>query len=863
MSSDAGSNRAVSAIKYVEHKDFRKSLVDLWNLGGQPKKRADKVTALLGWIAVGREEPFSGLPLTNHGESRIKHCVKYDLGDGYRLITVKDGGYQLLCYVGTHSKCDEWIQGHSGLRLIADRALSWSVAYKSGSAPEEMIKREPSPARGRILERLRDELQDELLDGVPHRLSHRFYALDETATDRDVAELAQAIPDIKKSGLVYDVVCLLLAGDVTSAETRLDLEAGKIRSATELTAEEVLEVRDGEQVRRVPIGSREHADLLKRLSRELPHYDWLLFMHPEQQAVVDAEFSGAAQLSGVSGSGKTCVVVRRAVRLAQALSSSRVLILTLNRSLASLIAQLVGHAAPETIAGQIEVTSFFELCQRLLREYEPGNDKLYRDVTWKLGEHLDEVFREFYRCWNNNDDARILTPIHRSLTARGVGAETYLREEFDWIRSAVFDERSKYVDMNRVGRKFPLPAEWRQLAPTGLSGWERKMTAVGVVDYLGLTMAVSRHLEKMSPRYDFVLVDEAQDFGTTELSIVRKITRPGPNDLFLCGDIAQHVLPKHRVMADAGIEVSGRTKTIRRNYRNSREILKAAYAILVDNLDEALIDSGDLQLLAPELANRSSPLPCVLSADSLSSEIAYARAFVRNHLETYPFDRCCIAFAGYTLREVELYASRLGLPVLDGTSEPNNSPLVLSDLEQTKGYEFNTMVVVNCREGVLPPKDSPAEEALRHGCKLYVAMTRARDELYLSYTGTPSRWLTKATAHLSPMSWADVMTFDAKLMAGEPEHLNEVEQNATGRKVKQLNGREFVFTSNAAGLSLEAQEKLCELVDGIGLTRGSRALKWRSVADLARDLENSPSTRAAFGPKLHSEIRAALKHALG
>ncbi len=101
------------------------------------------------------------------------------------------------------------------------------------------------------------------------------------------------------------------------------------------------------------------------------------------------------------------------------------------------------------------------------------------------------------------------------------------------------------------------------------------MTAVGVVDYLGLTVALTRHLDRIVPLYTHVLVDEAQDFGTTELRIVRKLVAPGPNDLFLCGDIAQTVLPKHRSPTEAGIAILTRER-IQQNYRNSREILAAA-----------------------------------------------------------------------------------------------------------------------------------------------------------------------------------------------------------------------------------------------------------------------------------------------
>ena len=148
--------------------------------------------------------------------------------------------------------------------------------------------------------------------------------------------------------------------------------------------------------------------------------------------------------------------------------------------------------------------------------------------------------------------------IHKILNSHGINAESYIREEFDWIRSAIPpSDRQLYLDIARTGRKFPLQNDIRQEILIGLSGWEKKMRDVGIVDYLGLANEVHSFIDKISPTYDHVLVDESQDFGTTELSIIHKITKSGINDLFLCGDIAQSVLPKKRSLSDANIKLIG------------------------------------------------------------------------------------------------------------------------------------------------------------------------------------------------------------------------------------------------------------------------------------------------------------------
>lgn len=842
-------------IQIFEHKAFQASLSDLSRAGGERKRRAEKVFAVLGKLKSGTKA-LDELPKTNHGEGRIKHCVKYDLGGGYRLVTVQTEKMLGFCFAGDHEATEKWLDGHRGLLVAKNRIGSWEAIYQSASV-DEPIQRPPTGSPTLMLERVDETYLNQLLDGVPATVITKLGALGPTTNPATIETVCAGIQDHGRRMLVYDVLCLVLSGDRAAAESRLDLEFGAATAFEELSPQEVLEVKDGDTVRRLRIGTPAYEKWLNAFSRSSQPLEWLLFLHPEQADVADANFSGPAQLSGVSGSGKTCVAIHRALRLASEAPGKRLLIVTLNRALAGLIRTLVDASADsETTAAAISVKSFFQLCQELLHRMEPHNSRLYDDVSWKLEEHIDEVYREFYRCWTNNDAARILGPIHQSLISRGVCAETYVREEFDWIRSALSNhERERYLDIERAGRKIPMPQEWRTRLLQGLKAWEEKMRAVGVIDYLGLTAALSTHQAALKAEFDHVIVDEAQDFGTSEIRILRLLCKSGPNDMFLCGDIAQHVLPKHRSLSAAGVDTANRSRRIVRNYRNTREILMAAYLVLIDNLDEGMLDSADLEILDPKYASRSSSVPVVVRADTLSEELGYARTFVRDHVAANPHHRCCIALAGYSIKEVSELASRLGIPVLLGERGPVQEPIVIADLEQTKGYEFNVMVIVNCRKGVLPPEGTAPEEAFRHGCRLYVAMTRARDELILSYSGEVTDWLAPSNL-LAFMDWAEVALLDESLIAAPPEALGQSEPGA-GELLK-LKGRDFLYLPAARGLSVEAIQKIEELVDGVGLIRGRTRVRWRDMRTLHLDLNQSTKAKQIFGPVVQVEVKECL-----
>jgi len=83
--------------------------------------------------------------VTRHGELRIKNCIKYDLGAGYRLICIKQGCQLVLLYVGTHDDCDRWLNSNRGLHHIINRE-SHKISSVREIAPEVPLpQEEPEP----------------------------------------------------------------------------------------------------------------------------------------------------------------------------------------------------------------------------------------------------------------------------------------------------------------------------------------------------------------------------------------------------------------------------------------------------------------------------------------------------------------------------------------------------------------------------------------------------------------------------------------------------------------------------------------------------------------------------------------------
>jgi hypothetical protein len=708
---------------------------------------------------------------------------------------------------------------------------------------------------------------DSLLGHLAFREVHPLREIRAGSPDGAIRAFIAQISDETLRYALFDILVLLNNGSIEEAKNRALHHLGKFKSIAELSTDELLEIDMGDGTRKVELGSKEYNEWVSRFIEANHPFDWFLFMHPEQEKHVAADYSGPAKLSGVTGSGKTSIAVKRAVRLAREYKDEKILLLSLNRALCEFISEIVDYACGSDTAlrSTIEVNSLFSICRGLLLEFEPANAKLYSDVTWRLEEHKDEVYREFYRCLTNVKDAEVLRPLHRLLTSQLIDAEKYIAEEFDWIRSALGrDRRSEYISIVRQGRGYKLLEQHRTAILEGLAGWQRKMSAVGVIDYMGVVTALTKYIDRITPRYRCVLVDEAQDFGTVELSILRRLVKPDRNDLFLCGDAAQHILPKHQSFEAAGIEVKGRSSRIKRNYRNSREILKFAHRVLTLNLSECHFEMGELEISDPELSYRSSSEPLLLEASSLAVEIAAALELLDTNDEIArrrgASHSGCIAVVGYSGYEVQQYGKEIGIPVLDGASKFLHGTRFLSDLEQTKGYEFDTMVIVNCAKGNLPPSGVPEQEVFRSASEFYVAMTRAKNQLVLSFSGTVCDWL--ATLDIPISQWSDVVDTDDLPRVGIPGFLQEF-PDIEALNLRDLTGTEFIFTPYARGLEVELQEKLEEFVDGRGMlqARTQRRIKWKNIGALMDDLESGGGSGSVLGPVARDVIKTRLAEA--
>lgn len=850
-------------MKFTIDKQVKEQLVSLMKRGGHYQRAAESVKRVFGDISLKATDPLKGLNVTNHGESRIKNAIKYDLNGFCRLITIQKDQHCLIKFLGDHDQCDKWLNVNKGLNIGIDENGELKDVYISEKIddPDLRIHEESDYSEGLLYKKLGNYYCDFIFKDMPSKLIKIFQEFDSTIEDDEIIETCELVKD-GMAELIFDVFLALRAGEVDEAKNRIKYYQDEIKLIDQAGAEKLEGVKSNDQYLRF---DDMEADDLKILMDNKSWHEWMLFMHPAQKEIVNHDFSGPARLLGVSGSGKTCIIVRRAVRLAKKYPGEKILILTLNRSLASLIKALVellvsNQEEELLLNNQIVVTSYWEFCREFLinKATDLNQKKIFSDFVDKHNDNVEEEWENFYKCKNNNDDASILLPLHQTLLNRGIFPQDYIKQEFDWIRSAFSkNDRELYLDIDREGRHIPITRELRVHLLKALNCWEEHMPFVGVTDYLGLSQSLLNYIDEIKPEYRCVLVDEMQDFGTIELQVIRKLCPDNENDLFLSGDIAQIVNTKHHKITQAGIKIAGQNYLkITKNYRNSREILAAAYDVFTKNTEKESYKSDDFEILNPEFANFSSPKPFLRKTSSLDNGFNFSIEYLRQFLDPEKNEKGCIAICGYSYYDILEIGRSLNFPVLDGKMDLTENSIFLSDLDNTKGFEFDRMIIINCNEGIIPNPEHPKEEWFREISKFYIAMTRAKRELIVSYNDTYCSILKESLDYFTMDSWGDHISIEE---IGDFE-MPEPRSLAISNDYFNLVGREFLYTKKAIGLSMDAQQKLDKIIDGTSTTDDkNKVLAFRSMGLFKSYIERKsfrdlPHLTKIFGPVVFPEI---------
>ena len=460
---------------------------------------------------------------------------------------------------------------------------------------------------------------------------------------------------------------------------------------------------------------------------------WRIFLEPGQRQSVKKNFNGPAKILGGAGTGKTVVAMHRAKHLIESVfpaADDRILFTTFSKALAIDVGANVSTLFLSEVPKRLEITHLHSWAARYLRsqgvDLHPASDAEQRQL-WKT-----------------------------VLDTEGLGRFTQAFIVAEWnevVQPQALRTRDAYLRASRRGRGGPrLNKADREALWTRFERYRAALDDKRLVEYVDVVRLARERLdllaEEGTPRpYRAVIVDETQDLGPEELRLVRALAPAGPNDLYLVGDAHQRLYAAPVSMSSCGVDVRGRSRKLKINYRTTHEIRQWAVAMLkgipVDDLD------GDVDDLRGYISRLSGPAPEVLWAKSASDEQAQVVGLVKDRMSKgAPAEGLCvIAPRNETLDtyEAALTAAGVASVRVTGDGVPQDKGKVrLCTMHRAKGLEFLHVCVAGLGDDRFPRpidaglSDDPvaiAREQQVQRSLIFVAATRARETLTVSGWG--------------------------------------------------------------------------------------------------------------------------------
>lgn len=523
-------------------------------------------------------------------------------------------------------------------------------------------------------------------------------------------------------------------------------------------------------------------DALKDILEEGDFRSWKVFLHPAQAKLVDRRYNGPFRVSGGPGTGKTIVALHRVKHLAEQLPPGHgkpILLTTFTKNLTvDLRARLASLLEPEQLV-RVDITHIDQLAARVLSENTlsgAGKQRIYdsvalntlRQVLIELDEkRWDAEF--LYEEWEQVILGQSLGTRKAYFEARRAGrGRSVSRPERAQIWNILEQFATRLDKENREtwGQAAERAARFEMQRAAEIKKRQEHKDDIGGKDLIHRDDSSGMYY--LAHRYQHVVVDEAQDLRPAHWKMLRAMVVSGDDDMFIAGDTHQRIYDQQVTLGTVGVHIRGRASRLTLSYRTTHEILKRAMEmvnpksahITFDDLDDGS-DTLDgyrsvLRGPAPEL------VPCTAWDDELA-QLATTLQTWREELATGGADgksrdprgniAVCVADHEAVNQVMYYLVTEAGLTVAELTKEgaKGDGDIHVGTMHRFKGLEYQKLAIVGAREGVLPRAsllqryrdDSQrlAREERKARSLLFVAATRARDSLRISWHGRPSPYL--------------------------------------------------------------------------------------------------------------------------
>ena len=621
-----------------------------------------------------------------------------------RLIVHQVTGSLLLCYVDHHDKAYQWamcrkLQTHP--KTGAAQLVEIRETVQEILVPTYVEVEQPKPTKQQT--RLFADLSEDDLYGFG--VPTEWLADVQQATETTLLTLADHLP-------------------AEAAEALLELATGGTpRPAQPIpTTTNPFDHPDAQRRFRVMTNVEE----LQR-ALDFPWEKWTVFLHPDQRQLVEKNYNGPARVSGSAGTGKTIVALHRAAYLARANPKSRILLTTFSDTLAKALQTKLN---------------------RLLNNQLPLQQRIEVRSLNAIGL---ELYQKHVGTVSLCDRATILELIKGASAA--APAHKFLFTEWEHVVDAwQLETWDAYRDVARLGRKTRLPEPQRKvlwsLFETVRAGLKSKKLITSAGLFTTLATVISKTTKSV---FDFAVIDEAQDISVAHLRFFAALGADHTNGLFFAGDLGQRIFQEPFSWKSLGVDIRGRSKTLRVNYRTSHQIRAQADRLLGPEVNDV---DGNREDRSDTVSVFNGPPPTILVLKNENEETKKVAGWLTDQskggIVPHEFGLFVRSPAQLDRAIAAVKASGLAFNVLDDNVETTEGQVSICTMHLAKGLEFRAVAVIACDDEIIPLQERietvgddadllEVYETERH--LLYVACTRARDQLLVTGVKPGSEFL--------------------------------------------------------------------------------------------------------------------------
>jgi superfamily I DNA/RNA helicase/mRNA-degrading endonuclease RelE of RelBE toxin-antitoxin system len=640
------------------------------------------------------------------------------------ILQPERGDIYILLWVDHHDEAYDWARRHQCKIHPSTGAIQlFQTQTKIVEEVEQKVEKVEAEDSTQLFENYNIDQLIKL--GLPEEFEKKAFSLTSLeqlqSIEKELPIEAYEALYMIASGLPYDEVLTDYNDNSTNEEIDVDDYAAAI-------------ARNGSKRRFVVVDDEELQKML-----DAPLEKWRVFLHPSQRKLVERNWNGPMRVLGGAGTGKTVVAMHRAKWLASQIvetSNKKILFTTFTKNLAADINVHLGEICTKAEQERIEVINIDAWVGKFIRRH----DYKYQVVF------TNDRNTKRTKCWK--------------YALQNMSSELSLSERFyqeEWqlvVQEQDITSLKEYIKAKRTGRGTRLNRKERMMIWPVFEEYQLQLSHMNLREMTDATKDCLEAIQSKSikPLYESVIVDEGQDMGTHAYKLLRALVEENENDIFIVGDGHQRIYRNKVVLGRCGINILGRSKKLRINYRTTEETRRMAVSVLegisVDDLDDGKDDNtGYVSLMhgaSPEQNNYTSfneevdsiveVIESLVAADAKLSEIClvartnglrddYSRALNKSGFQTY---------------EIKT----------NGAEDRNFEGVRVATMHRVKGLEFQHLFVAGVNEGTVPlgvvQSDDPVEIRefeLSERALLHVAMTRAIKSLVVTSYGTPSKFL--------------------------------------------------------------------------------------------------------------------------